>query len=261
MRRCWSRSSRSSSWRRRRRSRRPPDRSIPASRSRTIWDNAQVAVLQAPERHQPHRQHPHGAQVQAELGGLRRLPAQLRRARHCPKRWATWRCSPARRSSTSAYRASTTRRSSPATRTPRTTTTWSGIRYYVVVVAFNETAKFQLWGYYPQIDLSVGTVDDQPVELLHPELPQAEQQERLDPAQGRPVRGRLRLHPDLHGHGRGLAAVARQRHQQDGRLRPVRRPVSRQHGAVPVFGRRLEHGVRGLRRRQLDAAAAGHGAG
>lgn len=32
-----------------------------------------------------------------------------------------------------------------------------GDKYFVVVVAFNETAKFQLWGYYPQIDLSVGT--------------------------------------------------------------------------------------------------------
>lgn len=29
--------------------------------------------------------------------------------------------------------------------------------YYVVVVAFNDVAQFQLWGYYPQIDLEVGT--------------------------------------------------------------------------------------------------------
>lgn len=31
-----------------------------------------------------------------------------------------------------------------------------GDTYYVVVVAFNETARFRLWGYYPQIDLTVG---------------------------------------------------------------------------------------------------------
>lgn len=32
-----------------------------------------------------------------------------------------------------------------------------GDTYYVVVVAFNEKAQFQVWGYYPQIDLSVGS--------------------------------------------------------------------------------------------------------
>jgi hypothetical protein len=31
-----------------------------------------------------------------------------------------------------------------------------GDTYYVVVVAFNETADFQVWGYYPQIDLATG---------------------------------------------------------------------------------------------------------
>lgn len=32
-----------------------------------------------------------------------------------------------------------------------------GDTYYVVVVAFSEAAQFQVWGYYPQIDLSVGS--------------------------------------------------------------------------------------------------------
>ncbi len=32
-----------------------------------------------------------------------------------------------------------------------------GDKYYVAVVAFNDAAKFQIRGYYPQIDLSVGT--------------------------------------------------------------------------------------------------------
>jgi hypothetical protein len=32
-----------------------------------------------------------------------------------------------------------------------------GDTYYVVVVAFNETAEFKLWGYYPQLDLSLGS--------------------------------------------------------------------------------------------------------
>jgi len=32
-----------------------------------------------------------------------------------------------------------------------------GDTYYVVVVAFNETADFKVWGYYPQIDLATGS--------------------------------------------------------------------------------------------------------
>lgn len=34
--------------------------------------------------------------------------------------------------------------------------TMVGDPYYVVIVAFNDTARYQVWGYYPQIDLEVG---------------------------------------------------------------------------------------------------------
>ena len=114
-----------------------------------------------------------------------------------------------------------------------------GVDYYVIIVAYNETAEFQVWGYAPYTDLSTGvaTVSDQ-WNWYFETFRFPGNKKHVGHPQGCAVRLLVGLHADVRRPGPDPAPVAgaQGRRRVDGHLRRDERPQPREHGDVPLRG-------------------------